>query len=274
MRHLYTPHHRWRAHAIPAIVLIVAVSRAPRDGTWMSGARAVMAAQGAPPVARTVWSGVYTEEQAARGKAIYDASCGSCHGPELAGADGPALAGNDFLRNWLEDNLNSLFVKVHRRMPADAPGSLSERETVDVVSYLLRANEFPAGSHELAPDERMLSAIRVENKGGPGPVPNFSLVRVVGCLSQRPDSAWVLTRGTDPVRTRESGPDPAAAPGGAAAGGAALGSQTFQLMDVASSRPENYKGQIVGVKGLLIRLPEGMRLNVTSLQGSGSTCPS
>ena len=270
MRHLPTPRDRWRADAIPAIVLILVISMAWRGGTRMSGAGSAMAAQGAPPVARTVWSGVYTEEQAGRGKAIYDASCSSCHGPELAGLDGPALAGNDFLRNWLEDNLNSLVVKVHRRMPADAPGSLSERETIDVVSFLLRANEFPAGSQELTPDERMLSAIRVENKSGPGPVPNFSLVLVVGCLRQRPDSAWVLTRGTDPVRTRESGPDPAAAAGRAAT----LGSQTFQLRDVASSRPENYKGQIVGVKGLLMRQPEGMRLNVTSLQASGSTCPS
>ncbi len=256
MRHLRTPHGRARAAAIAAIVVIVAV---------------ITAAQDAAPTARTVWSGVFTEEQAARGKAVYDASCASCHGPELGGLDGPALAGNDFLRNWLEDDLNSLYEKIHRRMPGDAPGSLSPRETVDVVSFLLRVNAFPAGAQELTPDERTLSAIRVENKSGPGPVPNFSLVRVVGCLTQRPDKEWVLTRGTDPVRTRQSAPDAAAAPGAATV----LGSQTFQLMEVASSKPENYKGQVVRVKGLLIRQPEGTRLNVTSLQASGSTssCP-
>jgi mono/diheme cytochrome c family protein len=269
MRHLHPPCRRWRAGAIPATVLIAALLMLARGGAWPSTVGAVRAAQSAPPAARTVWSGVYTEDQAGRGKAIYDASCISCHGPELGGLDGPALAGNDFLRNWLEDDLGSLFAKVHRRMPADAPGSLSEREAVDVVSYLLRMNEFPAGSQELLPDERSLSAIRVENKSGPGPVPNFSLVRVVGCLSQRPDSTWVLTRGTDPVRSREGGPDAPAAPGSAAT----LGSQTFQLMDVASSRPESYKGQIVRVKGLLMRQPEGMRLNVTSVQASGLTCP-
>ncbi len=232
----------------------------------------IAAAQAAAPTARTVWSGVYTEEQAARGKAVYDASCSGCHGPELGGVDGPALAGGDFLRNWLEDDLNSLYIKVHRRMPANAPGSLSERETVDVLSYMLRVNEFPAGAQELTSDERALNAIRIESKSGPGPVPNFSLVRVVGCLSQRPDSQWVLTRGTDPVRTRESGPDPAETSPGATA---TLGSQTFQLMDVVSSQPESYRGQVVRVKGLLMRQPEGTRLNVTSLQASGATssCP-
>lgn len=249
---------------------MAALSALARAGTWPSGAGSVSAAQSAPPAARTVWSGVFTEEQALRGKAVYDASCSSCHGPELGGLDGPALAGNDFLRNWLEDDLGSLFAKVHRRMPADAPGSLSERETVDVVSYLLKMNEFPIGSQELPPDERALNAIRVENKSGPGPVPNFSLVRVVGCLIQRPDSSWVLTHGTDPLRTRESAPDPAAT----SADTPALGTQTFQLMDIGASRPENYKGQIVRVKGLLMRQPEGTRLNVTSLQASGSTCPS
>ena len=246
----------WRAGTIAAVIPIVGI---------------IAAAQGAGPARRTVWSGVYTEEQAARGKAVYEASCASCHGPELGGLDGPALAGNDFLRNWLEDDLNSLYDKVHRRMPGDAPGSLSERESVDVVSYLLRMNDFPAGAQELTPDERVLSAIRVENKSGPGPVPNFSLVRVVGCLSQRPDAQWVLTRGTDPARTRESAPDAPLAPGAALA----LGTQTFQLMDLAASRPERFSGQVVQVKGLLMRQPEGTRLNVTSLQAAGptSSCP-
>jgi mono/diheme cytochrome c family protein len=266
---LHTRRLRCRTGAISVLAMIAAVSMSLRSGTALSGARMVTAAQGAAPSARTVWSGVYTEEQAARGKAIYDGSCGSCHGLELDGLDGPPLAGKDFLRNWLEDDLDSLFTKVHRRMPADAPGSLSERQAVDVVSYLLRTNEFPAGSQELVPEERSLSAIRIENKSGPGPVPNFALVRVVGCLNQRPDSSWELTRGTNPARTRESGSDSSVTSGEAAT----LGTQTFQLMDVGALQPDRYKGQIVRVKGLLMREPEGTRLNVTSLQGSGSTCP-
>jgi mono/diheme cytochrome c family protein len=242
--------------AVVISVLIVAASLHAR------------AQQGAAAAARTVWSGVYTEAQAARGKAVYDASCSSCHGAELGGLDGPALAGDDFLRNWLEDDLNSLYTKIHRRMPGDAPGSLSERETVDVMTYLLRMNEFPAGAEELTPDEQTLSAIRVENKSGSGPVPNFSLVRVVGCLSQRADKEWMLTRATDPVRTRDTTPD-------APAASTTLGSQTFQLMDVAASKPDSFTGQVVQVKGLLMRQPEGTRLNVTSLQASGATssCP-
>src|SRR5262245_32072951 len=110
----------------------------------------------AQPSTRSVWSGVYTDEQAARGKAAYDLSCASCHGPTLGGVDGPPLAGSDFLRNWLEDDLNSLFRKVHDRMPGDAPGSLPENVTLDIVAFLLQANEFPSGSEELIPNAMAL----------------------------------------------------------------------------------------------------------------------
>src|SRR5215510_14709450 len=113
---------------------------------------------------RSVWSGVYTDEQAARGKAAYDLSCTACHGPTLGGVDGPPLVGNDFLRNWLEDDQNTLFRKVHDRMPADAPGSLSESVSLDVVAYVLQANEFPSGSQELIPDAGLLSAIHIQGK--------------------------------------------------------------------------------------------------------------
>src|SRR5262249_48808017 len=106
----------------------------------------VSGATAAQQSSRSVWSGVYTDEQAARGKATYDLSCTACHGPTLGGVDGPPLVGNDFLRNWLEDDLNALLRKVHDRMPADAPGSLPENVSLDVIAYVLQANEFPSRS--------------------------------------------------------------------------------------------------------------------------------
>jgi hypothetical protein len=227
----------------------------------------VPAPQKSDPPSRSVWSGVYTTGQADRGKKEYDLSCLSCHGPDLRGADGPALVGDEFLRNWLEDDVRSLVDKVHARMPADAPGSLSVSESIDTVSYLLQVNGFPPGSGELPSDVAALSAIRIEGKNGPAPVPNFSLVLVVGCLTQT-DTQWLVTRGTDPMRTRDSAPTV----GTGALASAPLGTQTFRLMDVTSARPENYKGNKVEVKGLLMRQPAGTLLNVTSIQAIASSC--
>lgn len=218
---------------------------------------------------KTVWSGVFTPEQADRGKKDYELYCASCHGPDMSGGDGPALVGNDFLRNWFEDDMNNLVDKVQARMPGDAPGSLSMKEATDLVSLLLQANGFPAGTTELPPDLSALSEIRIEGKDGPTPVPNFSLVVVVGCLTQGPDSQWIVTHGTEPLRTRDSAPTRHAAD----AAPPATGTQTFRLMDVASTRPENSRGRRVEVKGLLMRQPTGPALNVTSIQSVSPNCP-
>ena len=47
----------------------------------------------ARPPERSVWDGVYSEEQATRGEALYQAECGSCRGPLLDGGEmAPPLA--------------------------------------------------------------------------------------------------------------------------------------------------------------------------------------
>ena len=220
---------------------------------------------------RTVWDGVYTVAQAARGEAEFELYCVECHGPGLEGLYGPALVGPLFLRNWLEDNVNSLFARIHTTMPAEAPGSLSAQTSADITSYLLQANDFPPGSEEeLTPDPAILSVIQIQGKDRPGSVPNFSLVLVVGCLEQRSDGEWMVVNATEPVRARESVPDSSAA--GPDASARPLGALTFYLMDAAYAQPEPLKGGTVEVRGLLIREPGEPRLNVTSIQSLGSSC--
>ncbi len=47
---------------------------------------------------KTIWDGVFTEEQAGRGQKVYAVSCAPCHKTDLLGDSGtPALAGADFL---------------------------------------------------------------------------------------------------------------------------------------------------------------------------------
>jgi cytochrome c len=90
--------------------------------------------------------GAYTSEQAGRGENVYVSKCSECHD---GGIMGPELWGSDFLSEWDGKNVRSLFEAVKGTMPADAPGSLSERDALDVVAYILRENGQPAGASPL-----------------------------------------------------------------------------------------------------------------------------
>jgi len=214
-----------------------------------------------------VWQGVYTEAQAARGQTEYDTHCARCHRDDLAGYNS-VLKGQRFLQNYRETSLDILFDKTRTTMPRGAAGTLTDTAYIDIVAYVLKANEFPAGRSELRVED--LSRIQVIGKDGPQPVPEFSLVRVVGCLvTNVSDSTWSLTHSTDPVRT--GNPQPAAGDIEAAQR-LGLGPQTFGLLVSAAYKPELHKGHKVEVRGFLIRRPAENRLNITSLETLDASC--
>jgi len=112
----------------------------------------------------SVWSGVYTEEQAGRGEIAYRQSCVNCHGPELEGADmTPPLIGGAFTANWNDLNLGDLFERIRATMPLDKPGTLSRQQNADVVAFVLKANLWPAGTSELSRDLGVLKQIRIQS---------------------------------------------------------------------------------------------------------------
>ena len=93
-----------------------------------------------------VWAGLYTAEQAKAGKQAYSGACASCHLDNLTGDTmSPALAGADFLASWDNKTLRALYSRIISTMPADNPGTLTEKTVLDIVAYLLEANGFPAG---------------------------------------------------------------------------------------------------------------------------------
>jgi S-disulfanyl-L-cysteine oxidoreductase SoxD len=112
---------------------------------------------------RSVWDGIYTADQAARGKDQFDAHCAKCHGATLAGAEmAPALAGSSFLDNWNGTSVGDLVERVHTTMPGDNPGSLSRKAVTDIVSYILSANQIPAGAAELPADAQIQAMFRID----------------------------------------------------------------------------------------------------------------
>jgi len=96
---------------------------------------------------KTVYDGVYTAAQAKAGQVVYRAKCGLCHGETLAGGENesPGLKGEGFISHWRGKPLRALYSRIISTMPITDPGSLSEKETLDLVAYILQGNGFPSG---------------------------------------------------------------------------------------------------------------------------------
>jgi cytochrome c5 len=142
-----------------------------RVTSWRAfAAVAVLVASGAaaaqePGAKRSIWDGVYSEEQARRGETQYGRNCQSCHGADLSGSpvdEVPALAWEGFLTQWNGRTVKDLFDTVKRAMPKDNPGSLNQRAYIDVIAYILQANKFPGGAKDLSLNPDALAEIVIE----------------------------------------------------------------------------------------------------------------
>ena len=95
-------------------------------------------AAGLPPAS-------YLPSQAARGKEVYDQTCGTCH-------QQTKFVGQEFVESWNDRRVYDFYSLVRGTMPLDNPGGLKEQEYVDVVAYLLQAN------HQASPKPDSLRA--------------------------------------------------------------------------------------------------------------------
>jgi S-disulfanyl-L-cysteine oxidoreductase SoxD len=228
------------------------------------------------PPRQTVWSGVYTDVQADRGKAAYMTNCSPCHGPELDGV--ARLKGDDFMERWREFDVRGLYDFISKSMPrqrrgsTNRPGSLSEGTYLDIIAHIFRSNTFPAGADELTVPA--LKNIQIELKDGPRPVPNGALVQLVGCMSMRgPD--WILTNASEPARTAIS--SSSSEDELEIAKSKPLGFLQFTLTNIGylgtSFNPPSHLMQKMQTKGYLTRQAGNNRINVTWMEMIAPTCP-
>jgi mono/diheme cytochrome c family protein len=111
---------------------------------------------------RTIWDGIYTEQQATRGGKVYADRCARCHGDLLQGVEAaPALAGPTFYSTWEGEALGALFERMRSSMPQDSPGSLSRAQNADILAYMLRVGGYPAGQSALDGQAGALAQTRV-----------------------------------------------------------------------------------------------------------------
>jgi len=95
---------------------------------------------------RTVRDGVYSDDQAKRGKTVYETKCASCHD---GSSMGPQLKDDAFLEEWENKSVRTFYSRVLSTMPENDPGSLNETEVLDLIAYLLQAHGFPTGAKAL-----------------------------------------------------------------------------------------------------------------------------
>jgi len=214
----------------------------------------------------TVWDGVFSKEQATRGRSAFAEHCASCHGGDLQGGEGKRLVGDQFWTDWRETTVDYLLTRVSTGMPLSddgrAAGTLSASTYEDLVAYILERNDFPAGTRKLT--LATSAGVQIIRRDGPGQLPATTLARVVGCLAPRgPNREWSLITATEPVRVTEAGTK--------ADTGLPLGSRQYALKFVLKSL-DRFVGHRMVVTGLLLGDGGVDGLNVSTIDSVSETC--
>lgn len=118
--------------------------------------------------ATTVWNGVYTSDQAERGRLGYVQHCMYCHHEDLLGGEDlavipPALVGATFDQRWQGKSVGELFQTIATTMPW-RKRRLEAQLYADILTYILKENAFPAGPRELPVDLEQLRQIQITGK--------------------------------------------------------------------------------------------------------------
>ncbi len=113
---------------------------------------AVAQSNGAAEVTKTIWDGVYTAAQAARGEVVVAQNCGICHSSN-------EWVGTMFISSWSGRPVGALHTQIRTTMPFDAPGRLSAAQYTDIVAYMLKLNNAPVGESELPSSDDALNTI-------------------------------------------------------------------------------------------------------------------
>lgn len=231
-----------------------------RTGLFVAIAAFVLAVelQSAQVPRPRIWQGVYTTAQAERGRATYASTCSRCHNPDLSGDRGPALKGERFMTTWGGGSVGRLFEKIRDTMPVFATSTIDEATKLDVVTFILQTNGFPAGDKDLAIAD--LEPIQILAQGEQPKAQNFARVAVFGCLTRGDASRFVLTNASEPAVVTDNAAAPIPSPG----------TGRVVLLNTPQFNPETQVGQRVEARGLVYRDDRDTLLTVTGLKVVGS----
>ncbi len=90
--------------------------------------------------ARTTIDAVYSNQQAKGGERLYKEHCLICHDKKYF---------QPVLEVWSGQSVGTLLEMMSATMPESDPGSLREREYVDILAYIFSLSRLPAGEEPL-----------------------------------------------------------------------------------------------------------------------------
>ena len=174
---------RWRATLTAALcgataVLITVESPARLQAQAPAGQAGAPGRGGVAPA-----EALFTQAQAAAGKAAYERNCANCHGASVDdGNSAPPLRGAAFLGKYAGKPAADLFAYVNTKMPPGSPGSLDGAEYARIIAYVLQQNGFATGRKEFAAEAAALTSVTIPGPtggrgggGGGGLSPNAKL---------------------------------------------------------------------------------------------------
>lgn len=101
---------------------------------------------------RTVNDAVYSKAQAKVGEKLYADHCILCHDKKYF---------RPVLKRWEGQPLSILFTVMSTSMPESNPGFLTEKESVDILAYILSLSRYAPGDTELDYQNSALNEITV-----------------------------------------------------------------------------------------------------------------
>ena len=112
-----------------------------------------------PRAPRTIQDGIYTTEQAERGRQAYKRSCAECHALDWYRGE--------TMKAWDGAPLFNLYEVIATTMPQSNPGSLKRSDYVALLAYILSLNELPAGKQDLPGEPDALKEILIQWRNKP-----------------------------------------------------------------------------------------------------------
>ncbi|OWY05945.1 hypothetical protein B6V74_04270 [Thioclava sp. F42-5] len=105
---------------------------------------------------------LFTSKQASSGHDVYKKHCADCHGSDLMGDAGPALAGKKFADSLDYSGMTGkqLYDFIAKHMPKDDPGELTDKQYLQTFAYLLCKNGFKPGDSAI--DQKAIDAMDLQ----------------------------------------------------------------------------------------------------------------
>ena len=103
----------------------------------------------------TINDKIYSKDQAKIGQKLYKDNCIACHDKKYF---------RPVLKAWNGQPLSVLFTVMSASMPESDPGSLPEKDYVDILAYILSLNRYPVGEAALEYENGALEGITIAQR--------------------------------------------------------------------------------------------------------------